>query len=262
MDFLHHTFSDVYARQNNWLTRIDVRLKIIYVISLLSINLWAKNVSVPLFFFSVSLIFLSSVKIPFMAILRSMSLPLVFAILILLMKSLHEGEWVLFSVSILGYKFIFREEGFFDGLHTGSKVLGGISLVITFSYTTTISRLCAGLTWFRVPNTIVELMAFMYRYIFLFVDEVATMWIAQKSRLGHTSWRKMIPSLGSLCGTLIIRAFDRAERTSEAMYVRGYEGGRILTVALSPWRKKEYIFFIGMVLITPILIYTGGLCLW
>ncbi|MCC7212735.1 MAG: hypothetical protein IT451_12965, partial [Candidatus Brocadia sp.] len=140
--------------------------------------------------------------------------------------------------------------------------LGGISLVITFSYTTTISRLCAGLTWFRVPNTIVELMAFMYRYIFLFVDEVATMWIAQKSRLGHTSWRKMIPSLGSLCGTLIIRAFDRAERTSEAMYVRGYEGGRILTVALSPWRKKEYIFFIGMVLITPILIYTGGLCLW
>ncbi|KAB2837073.1 MAG: hypothetical protein F9K48_00005, partial [Candidatus Brocadia sp.] len=139
MDFLHHTFSDVYARQNNWLTRIDVRLKMLYVMSLLSINLWAQNVSVPLFFFSVSFISLFSIKIPFIAILRSMSLPLIFAILILLMKSLHEGERVWFSVSILGYKLAFREEGFFDGLHTGSKVLGGISLVITFSFTTTIS---------------------------------------------------------------------------------------------------------------------------
>ncbi|BBO16096.1 cobalt ECF transporter T component CbiQ [Candidatus Brocadia pituitae] len=175
---------------------------------------------------------------------------------------MHEGERVWFSASILGYKFVFREEGFFGGLHTGSKVLGGISLVITFSFTTTISRLCAGLTWFRVPDTIVELMAFMYRYIFLFVDEVATMWIAQKSRLGHISWRKMTTSLGTLCGVLIIRAFDRAERTYEAMYVRGYEGGSILTVALSPWRRKEYIFFLGMVLVTPILIYAGGLGLW
>ena len=60
--------------------------------------------------------------------------------------------------------------------------------------------------------------------------------IAQKSRLGHTSWKKMIKSFGTLGGMLIIRAFERAERTNEAMQVRGYEGGSILTINLTPWK--------------------------
>ena len=261
MDFLHHTFSDLYARRDNWLTRIDVRLKMLYVFSLLSINLWAKNVSVPLFFFSVSLVFLFSIKIPFIAILQRLSLPIVLSLLILLVKSLYEGEQIWFSISILGYKLVLKGEGFYSGLHICSKVLGGISLLMIFSFTTTISRLCAGLIWFRTPSTVVELLAFMYRYIFLFLDEVSTMWTAQKSRLGHASWKKTIQSLGILAGLLIMRAFDRAERTHEAMYIRGYEGGSISTITLTPWRKKEYIFFIGMVLIIHILIYTGDICL-
>jgi len=262
MGFLHHTFSDVYARQNNWLTRIDVRVKLFYVISLLAINLWAKNIFIPSLFLSISFILLFSIKIPLITILRSMLIPISFAILILIVKGLHEGEKEWLSLSILGYKVIIKEEGLHSGLHTCSKILGGISLVIIFSFTTTISRLCAGLKWFRVPNTVVELLAFMYRYIFLLFDEVSTMWTAQKSRLGHASWRKTIKSLGTLGGLLVIRAFDRAERTYEAMYVRGYEGGGILTVNLSPWRKEEYASFIGMVLILPILVYTGNIHVW
>ncbi|MEP9410888.1 MAG: cobalt ECF transporter T component CbiQ [Candidatus Brocadia sp.] len=262
MEFFHHTFSDVYARQNNWLTGIDVRVKLLYVISLLSINLWAKNIFIPLLFLSASFILLFSIKIPSMAILRSMFLPMLFAMLILLVKGLHEGERVWFSFSILGYKVVLKEEGLHSGLHIWSKVLGGISLVIAFSFTTTISRLCAGLKWFHAPNTIIELLAFMYRYIFLLLDEASTMWTAQKSRLGHASWGKTIQSFGTLGGLLVMRAFDRAERTYEAMYVRGYEGGSILTVNLSPWRKEEYISFIGMVLILPILVYTGNIHVW
>lgn len=262
MGFLHHTFSDLYARRDNWLTRIDVRIKMLYVISLLSLNVWAKNVSVPLFFLAVSFLLLFSIKIPFMAIMRNMSLPIMFAILILIMKGLHEGEQVWLSISILGYNLDFKGEGISSGLHICSKVLGGVSLLMLFSFTTTISRLCAGMTWFHIPNTVIELLAFMYRYIFLFLDEVSTMWTAQKSRLGHASWEKTIRSLGILGGLLVIRAFDRAERTHEAMYARGYEGGGILTIPLSPWRKREYASFIGMVFMIPILIYMGKIPLW
>lgn len=262
MGFFHHTFSDMYARQNNWLTRVDVRVKLFYLVSLLTINVWAKNVLIPSLFFLVSFILLFSIKIPLMAIFRNMLLPMAFAALVLLMKCLHEGEKVWLSFSIGGYEVILREEGLQSGLHICSKVLGGVSLVIAFSFTTTISRLCAGLKWFRVPNTIIEVLAFMYRYIFLLLDEVSAMWTAQKSRLGHASWKKMIQSLGTLGGLLIMRAFDRAERTYEAMYVRGYEGGGILTVNLSSWRKKEYASFIGMVLILPALVYTGNIHVW
>ena len=262
MGFLHHTFSDVYARQNNWLTRLDVRVKLFCVISLLTLNLLAKNIFVPLFFLSVSFTLLLSVKIPLKAMLRSMLLPILFAILILFVKGLHEGEKEWMSLSVMGYKLILKGEGLWSGIHTCSKVLGGISLVIIFSFTTTISRLCTGLKWLRIPNTIIELLAFIYRYIFLLLDEVSTMWIAQKSRMGHASWKKTIKSTGILGGILIIRAFERAERTYEAMHVRGYEGGGILTFNLPPLRKKEYVFVIGIVFILPLLIYAGNMRLW
>lgn len=254
--------SDVYARQNNWLTRLDVRVKLFYVISLLTINLLAKNIFIPLFFLSASFILLLSVKISLMPMLRSMLLPLLLAALILLIRGMHEGEKEWISFSLVGYKLVLREDGLRSGLHMCSKVLGGISLLIMFSFTTTISRLCAGLEWFRMPSTIIELLAFMYRYIFLLLDEVSTMWTAQKSRLGHASWKKMIQSFGILGGMLIIRAFARAERTYEAMHARGYEGGSILTVNLPPWQKKEYLSAVGIIFILPLLIYAGNMQVW
>lgn len=256
MGFLHHIFSDVYARRNNWLTEVDVRVKLLYIVLLLAINLLTKNIFIPLIFLSVSFSLLLSVKIPFMAMLRSMVLPLSFAIFILLIRGLHEGEKVWISFSIVGYKVLLKEEGLRNGLHTCSKVLGGISLVILLSFNTTISQLCAGLKWFRVPNTVIDLLALIYRYIFLFLDEVDTMWTAQRTRLGYTSWKKTIKSFGILGGMLVIRAFARAEQTYEAMHARGYEGGGILTVTLPPWRKKEYVFVIGIVFFLSFLIYT------
>lgn len=262
MNFFHHTFSDAYARRNNWLTKIDVRIKLVYIVLLLAINLLAKDIFIPMVFLAISFALLLSVKISFTTILRSMVMPAFFALFILLVKGLHEGKTVWFSFSIVGYDIVLREEGLRSGLQTCSKALGGVSLVILFSFTTTISRLCAGLRWFRAPNTVVELLAFIYRYIFLLLDEVTTMWIAQKSRLGHTTWKKMIQSFGMLGGMLFIRAFDRAERTHEAMHARGYEGGGILTAALPAWNKKEYVCLAGIAFVTSLIIYTGNVRIW
>jgi len=113
-----------------------------------------------------------------------------------------------------------------------------------------------------VPNTLIDLLALMYRYIFLFLDEVDTMWTAQRTRLGHTSWKKTIKSFGILGGMLVIRSFARAEQTYEAMHARGYEGGGILTATLPPWRKKEYVFVIGIVFLLSFLIYTRHVRVW
>lgn len=262
MGFLHHTFSDTYARRNNWLTRIDIRVKLLYFILLLAINIFTRNIGISFLFLLVSFTLLTTIKVPLMTILQGMLVPISFAVLILLMKGLHEGEKVWISFSLIGYEITLKEEGLRSGIHTCSKVLGGISLVILFSFTTTIGRLCAGLKWFRIPNTIIELLAFMYRYIFLLLDEVSAMWNAQKSRLGHTSWKRRIQSFGTLGGMLIIRAFGRAEQTYEAMHARGYEGGGILTGNLLPWRKKEYLFIIGIIFILPLLIYVGNIQIW
>lgn len=262
MEFLHHAFSDVYARKDNWLTRVDVRIKLLHLIFLLTINLLAKNYSISLGLFSLSFVLLFTVKVPPATILRGMSMPLLLAVFILLIRSLHEGEREWASILIMGHKLVIKEEGLWNGVYACCKVMGGISLVILFSLTTTISRLCAGLRYFCVSNTIVELLSFMYRYIFLFLDEASAMWTAQKARLGHASWKKMIHSMGTLGGMLIIRTFARSERTYEAMRVRGYNGGVISTVALPPLRMKGYFVGLGMVFVFVILAYSGSIQVW
>ncbi|MDR4509467.1 MAG: cobalt ECF transporter T component CbiQ [Candidatus Brocadiaceae bacterium] len=262
MGFFHHTFSDIYAHRNNWLTNVDVRVKLFYLFSMLAINLWAKNVFPSLFFLFASFTLLIAVKLSPFTMLRSMIVPISFAILILVVKCLHEGEneWV--SLSLIGYKLPIKEEGLHSGLHIGSKILGGISLVMVFSFTTTIRRLNAGLMWFRIPDTIIELLSFMYRYIFLFLDEASIIWTARKTRLGHISWRKTIESFGTLGGMLLIRSFERAERTYDAMRARGYEGGALSIKHLPSWGRSEYLLVSGIFFTLPPLIYTGNIEIW
>lgn len=262
MGFIHHSFSDVYAHRDNWLTRIDVRLKLFYLFSMLTINLFAKNIYISAFFLVFSLTLLITIKIPLITLLKNMFIPLSLAILILVLKGLHEGDKELFGFAILGYKFIFKEEGLRSGLLICGKVLGGVSLVVLIAFTTTINRLSAGLQWIRMPNTFIELLIFVYRYIFLLLDEVSTMWNAQRSRLGYISFTKSIASFGSLGGALIVRAFERAERTHEAMYVRGYDADSKLTTYLTPLRKKEYCIFTGMAFMVPFHLYAGNILLW
>jgi len=191
-----------------------------------------------------------------------MVLPASFAILILFVKGFNEGQtdWVSFSLG--GHTFVLKTEGLKSGLHISAKIMGGISLVITFAFTTTIHTVTVGLKWYRIPETFLELMSFMCRYIFLLLEEVSAMWIAQKSRLGHVSLTKTVKSLGILGGMLIIRSFERAERTYEAMFVRGYEGGSIFTTRLIPLKKKEYLFMLIIICIAPFLFYAGNREIW
>ena len=261
MGFIHNTFSDVYAHKDNWLTRIDVRVKLFYLATMLTVNLFARNIYISAFFLLFSLTLLLTVKIPALTILRSILLPLSLAFLMLIVKGLHEGEKEIFGFSVFGYNLIFKEEGLRSGLLICGKVLGGVSLVVLFAFTTTISRLSAGLQWIHVPNTLIELLAFIYRYIFLLLDEVSAMRNAQRSRLGYITFTKRVRSIGLLAGALIIRAFDRAERTHEAMYARGYNGETALTLHLNPLSKKEYFLFAGIAFMAPLHLYAGNILL-
>jgi energy-coupling factor transporter transmembrane protein EcfT len=57
-------------------------------------------------------------------------------------------------------------------------------------------------------------------------------------------------SFGSLGGMLLIRSISRAESAHVAMVSRGYDGGRVLTVQLTPFAGNDYIklFSCGLLL--------------
>lgn len=259
MGILSHVVMDHYAHRENWLTSIEARVKLFYIGAGLIINICSSNIVVPLIFLATSLVLLMTIRIPLLNIGLRMMMPLSFGIFILIIMGLHKGETIVYSGSLFGYELAFKKEGLLYGLLMFSKVVGGVMLLLLLSFTTSITRICIAARWMRMPETLVEVLSFVYRYIFLLIEEAETMICSQKSRLGHTTWFKTIRSLGTLAGMLIIRSITRAENAHEAMVSRGYDGGRILSMQLTPLERNDYFILVLSVVSLTYLSFLGFL---
>lgn len=92
------------------------------------------------------------------------------------------------------------------------------------SVTTPVPRLFKGLERLGVPDVLLMLLSFMYRFGDVFRRQLTSLRRALDSRgfaLGRWGRTRL---LGSLAGNLFLRASDRGERVHAAMLARGYTG--------------------------------------
>lgn len=257
MEILKHVVMDHFAQRRNWLTNIEVRVKLFYIGIGLVLNILSDDITLPLLFFVTSLILLMTIKVSFITLGLRMMMPFLFGIFILVIMGLHQGETVVWSGSFLGYELALKREGLQTGLLLFTKVAGGVMLMLLLSFTTTITKICMAARWMKIPETLIEVLSFVYRYLFLLIEETETMMSSQRSRLGYVTWFKTIKSFGSLGGMLIIRSIIRAESAHIAMVSRGYDGGRVLTVQLTPLAGNDYTLFIACGILLALLSCLG-----
>jgi len=91
---------------------------------------------------------------------------------------------------------------------------------------------------FKIPGIWVEVCLIAYRYIFVLLEDVVKVFDAQRARLGYANWLVSMRSIGTLAGTVIIRAYDQSLATYEAMMLRGYKG-KMLTFSLEERLKLK-----------------------
>lgn len=76
-----------------------------------------------------------------------------------------------------------------------------------------------------VPGLLVQLALMTYRYLFLLADELGRMRVALRVRgFRNRPDRHSYRLIGHLAGILLVRGSDRAERVSQAMRCRGFDG--------------------------------------
>jgi cobalt/nickel transport system permease protein len=91
--------------------------------------------------------------------------------------------------------------------------------------TTRFQDVLQGLTRLRVPRALVVQLAFMYRYLWVLIDEVMRMRRARAARDGGLGpWRVRFQSGAGVVGVLFMRTYERAERIYWAMAARGFDG--------------------------------------
>lgn len=114
------------------------------------------------------------------------------------------------------------------GLEAGLALLVkgtlGVLASLTLAATTEPQDLLAGLERLRLPQQLVQIMAFMVRYLDVVTGEMQRMKVARESRGFSARNPRHWPVLARSAGALFIRSYERGERVHLAMLSRGYTG--------------------------------------
>jgi cobalt/nickel transport system permease protein len=113
----------------------------------------------------------------------------------------------------------------------GMRAFAGLCCLLFIALTTPATDLLIGLRRIGVPAEIGEMALLIYRFVFLLTDTAESMNAAQAARLGHSTYRRHMKSLGLLIANLMPRAFSRAQALEIGLAARGWDGElRVLSV--------------------------------
>ncbi len=123
-----------------------------------------------------------------------------------------------------------------------------VQMAILLTAVTQFPDLMHALHHLRVPGVLVSIISFMYRYLFVLVDEAIRLLRARDARsarlandgkLGGTVWWRAKVA-GSMVGQLFVRSFDRSDRVYNAMLARGYRG-QLLTMNPHVMTRRDWV---------------------
>jgi cobalt/nickel transport system permease protein len=100
----------------------------------------------------------------------------------------------------------------------------GVLASLTLAATTEPADVLRGLQRLRMPETLVQIMGFMIRYLDVVTGEMSRMTTAMRSRGCDPRSPRHWPTLARSLGALFIRSYERGERVHLAMLSRGYTG--------------------------------------
>jgi len=205
---MRHSFLDKYSHKNGLLQKTDPLSKILftviyylYILIFAQKWLWSYLIA---FILIMILIFIS--KIPILFLLKRLLSIIPFILLIILFIPFYKEN---------GYKTLYL---------TIIKSILSIVLLIIILSTTRFSDLLKGLSKLKVPITIITILSFIYRYIFVLVDIMEKMLRAITLRSFKKKRIKDIRTIAHILGVLFIRSYERSERVYSAMLLRGFDG--------------------------------------
>ena len=164
---------------------------------------------------------------------RRMVVEVPFVVFALLMPFVAEGPRVRVGPLHLA------EAGLWGAWGLLAKGTLGVLASLIFGTTTEPRDIVRALEKLRLPQPIVQIASFMFRYLEVVTGELRRMKIARDSRgfqaRSIRQWRVLAGTLGAL----FIRSYERGERVHLAMLSRGYAGrlpfARQLTATWGDW---------------------------
>ena len=246
---MHLPEIDKFAHLKSPLHSWDPRVKIVSVSVLILSIVLVRDLRVAFLGLVLAIILVFWSKIPFSFVFIHLRWVLFFVLALFAVISLTVPGTPLIRLSFL----IISREGLKLSLLISLRAISAVLLIFPMIGTTRFNLTLKALQKIRIPDKLIQLLMFTYRYIFLFLDEEKRVFIGATSR-GFVRRTNLfsLRTVANLVGMLLVHSFERTERIRDAMLSRGYDGRlKILDeFALSPkdFVKASLIIAIALLL--------------
>jgi cobalt/nickel transport system permease protein len=247
---MRHSFLDRYRQGTSPIHKLDPRLKLLATLAFVLVvtttppGNWIVFAMLAALAIAVTLV----AKVPLVEGLKHSAIALPFAGMVAISLPFTQAGEVLWSWQ----PFSFAHGGPFGFTLTitdaGLVVFATVVLKAWLSVmvsglmvaTTPFPDLLQAMRSLHVPAVLTATISFMYRYLFVLVDEAMRLQTARAARSVGTGrtvwWRARV--LGRMIGSLFIRSYERSERIYAAMLARGF-AGEVRTLTHLTWQAGD-----------------------
>jgi cobalt/nickel transport system permease protein len=203
---MHHDFLDRYSQVDSPIRRLPAGLKMastLFIILIVVVSPLRTVVPFPAAALLLILLIILS-KIPAFFFLRRLLVFEPFVVVIAAVSLLQPSGGLKFASVII-------------------KSTLSLTAVLLLSNTTPFTEVLGVMRRVHVPSVFVTVLALMYRYVFVLIDEMQRMTRARLSRTFRSGRLRAWRSASTIISQLFLRSTERAERIFAAMSARGWK---------------------------------------
>jgi len=265
---MHAHWIDQYRPKISLMHRLDPRVKLlltityILVASLTPVGAWPAYGL--LFAFALAATLASNLGIGLVQRRALVALPFALAAITVVFNT--DGP-VAFDLPVGPWRWQATEPGLIKFASIMLKSWLSVQMAVVLAGSTPFPDLMTAMRALHFPGVLVSIVTFMWRYVFVLVDEAMRLTRARDARSatlpgskggGGLAWRAKVA--GGMAGNLFLRSYERSERIYQAMMARGYRG-ELRTLSPPHLHPRDWVLGLGTTtFLVGVLI--GGILWW
>lgn len=218
---------DDYAYKNK-LSKVNPNMKFAIGMLLLILSLINPYNYISLLVIGImSFVIVGIAKIEFKDYIHFIKIPLVFLILSIIMILLNfskDKESLLYSINIGSLYIGVSNESIISSTRLFFRALSCLTCIYFIMLTTPFNQLIFVFKKLHLPDIVLEISMLMYRFIFIFMEEVSDIRKSQELRFGYINLKNGYNSFGLLVNMLFKRMMIRYDEMSIVLDMKLYDG--------------------------------------
>ena len=223
---MHHTHIDQFANMESGVHAMDPRVKLVTALIFIFAVIFTPDgcfAAFGVYAFALCVVMMvSHVPVSYILIRSLTVLPFALAVSVFV-PFITPGQTVR-EIAFGPFDMQITAEGIVRFASMNLRVIVCFFATIILVSTTRFGDLMRAAGALGLPAKIVTVMTFMYRYLFIVIDEAAHMLLARNLRNPEKHGPVALIASGGIVGALFIRSFEHAEKLYMAMLLRGYSG--------------------------------------